>query len=652
MNSYTGKTLYVDVGTGATREEPVDPEVQKQFIGSEGISAYFAYDLLTPGIDPLSPEYPIIICSSALSGTMAPGTSRFVSVCKAPATGNITYATAGGTLAARLKYAGYDNLIISGKADKLSCLTIFDDKIEMVDAGDLKGKDTFETTELLWDKYGDDCSVLCIGLAGENKVKISFGLVDQISTLGKDGTGAIMGAKNLKAVVVRGTKGVGVADTKGFRQVVKRALERVKADKLYEPYRALGFGTFQDALLKDGNMLFTKNYREAFPEHPGVEMYGADVIKGNADRYMACFGCPMGCKMVSRIKEGEFAGLETTAGSSPIPSITWGMRYPAGDYSKALKLFDMCQKHGIDALLMSSMLMWLEDLYANGVITEKDTDGIIPKPSYESAAQFIEKTVKREGIGDILADGFLGAIEKIGRGSEKYALLFKGLDPEVDARIAFGTEAFAQLTRHRGGSPPAESFTITINPGIPGKAIVKWGVKRSIIPETAIERVSDAPSGWHVGRYTRYTEDWGTMMTCMGFCLSPYIGRSLETELVMELYQKATGDERTFEELLVVGERTWNVIKALNTREGRTRKDDKMPERVLDEKLKWAGKELPLMDYGQTKELTEADVEELLDGYYDERGWDLEKGLPTKQKLTELGLQKMAEDLEKRGLIK
>jgi aldehyde:ferredoxin oxidoreductase len=264
---------------------------------------------------------------------------------------------------------------------------------------------------------------------------------------------------------------------------------------------------------------------------------------------------------------------------------------------------------------------------------------------------FLEKTVRRDGIGDIIAEGWKGAIERIGRGCEKYAIQSKGLGIEFDPRAAFGSEAFSQFTRISGGSPPIEAMALTMRDGeVQPRHIKKWVERRGVVPEEAMSRVFiGPPSEFHVGRYTAHMENWYTIHDCLGICVRPFVGMFYYKPMLAELYSAVTGIEKSHEDLLTTAERVWNLVKVVNLREGFDKKDDVMPERLFKEALKFGDKEYVLSDYFRSHKITREEWEWLVDGYYEERGWDLERGWPTKLKLAELGLKDIADDLIRRG---
>ena len=616
---YAGGILYVNLSTGEIRTEPLDLRSTTRLLGGLGINYELAYDLITPGIDPLSPENPIILGTGLLVGTSAPGASKLFLTTKFPLNGAIATATAGGSLGHMLKWAGYDYLVITGRSGKPVYLRIRDEHIEICDASHLWGKDIFETTDILRQQEGNTYSVCAIGQAGENLGNYSLALVDKVASLGKGGLGAVMGSKNLKAIVARGTKGLKVAETKGFRKMATEILEGFKN----YPHR--------ERWMKQGTMYSF----ESFPL-PGEanELYGVKVLEKIKKFYVACPSCPIGCKAVIEAKDGDYAGLETHVSHGDGALLCWGAAFDLRDYSRGIKLSDLADRYGIDEIGASDIIRFTTDLYEQGIITKKETRGFEPKRDFDTLVILLEQMARKEGLGAILADGYPAAIEAFGKDTEKYALQSKGYYFIFDPRMIFGTEAFTQIVSARGPAHTVPGLSPTsFVPGRPMEQLKRHCVRIGV-PAEAIERIF-APFGFNVARLTRYIEDWYSVFNIFGICSRHAVAMHYNIERLAGLCSLATGVQTSPAALLKAGERAWNMEKAINAREGFSRKDDSFPER-------WFSEGLGPMDYYKQKSLTRTDMEGLLDDYYQERGWNVEKGIPTREKLIELGLEDMA----------
>jgi len=323
-----------------------------------------------------------------------------------------------------------------------------------------------------------------------------------------------------------------------------------------------------------------------------------------------------------------------------MPDMNWAARY-----------CDLFNRYGVDFMTFHSVFDWTVDLYENGVIGKEDTGGIELRKGmgFDAMVNLLELTVNQEGFGQILGSGWLEAIERIGRDSEQYAIHIKGTEPDFDARSSFGVEAFGQVTNPRGGHDmPVGGLTVAV--GRKPEFFKKIAVKQGFPPE-AMERVL-APPGFDLGRMQVHYENWAEVLNSLGICFRMQCSSLYTIDSCARLYTTATGMEITPEELITGGERSFNIYKALNAREGFSRSDDKFPERWISESLKKGDKEIPASDYFKTKNLTREDFEKILDAYYDERGWDMESGIPARWKLEELGMGDVADDLQKMEIIK
>jgi len=631
IGGYAGNILYVDLTKNEAHKEPVAPGLAKAFIGGLGFSVKLAYEHIKPGIEPLSPENTIIIGAGPLVGTIAPGSSRIYAAAKLPINNAIGWAGGGGmTFGAMLKNAGYDNVVIKGRASRPVYLKIFDDDVEICDAGDLWGKGVEETSEQLWTKFSWPTGIITIGQAGENSVKFAMSFVDNASTLGRGGFGAVMGSKNLKALIVKGTKGVRVSHPRKFMKLVDGLFQRVKGWERLDEWHEFGFWL-------------------GLPVVPKEMFYEL-----NKDR-LSCISCPIGDKDVVEIKKGKFKGLTkvTTTAINSVTPVLFGL-----SVEDSIKCTGTLDDYGMDMFEFFSVVSFVNELYDHGMITAEHMESKIPL-DLESLEKWAGKIANREGFGDILAEGLPGIIDKFGRESQRFAPpMSKGLSvysgptgPLIWDR--FGTMELTQLVNPRGahvaagGSPtyyavrPLEKFPTHLDRmGVPESAAKRilpqprewqWGLKFGLVsPEDK--------AGLNVGRLTRYSEDWLSVLGSLGVCARAQINRFYYANLLAELYSAATGIQIGREELMKAGERVWNLLKAANVREGFTRKDDSFSQRWLEEKSQF-------IEYTGKVKISSEIADKFLDDYYEERGWDVERGIPTREKLLELGLEDAAEEI-------
>jgi len=619
---YAGHILHVDLTRGSIRKEELDLELVTNFIGGWGINSRLAYDCIPPDADPLSPENAIILGAGPFNGTIVPGSAELAITTKFPLSGGIGVSCGGGHFPLMLKTSGYDHIVITGSSPTPVYLKILNDDVELLSADDVWGKDTYETVDALRLRY-EPCSIIPIGPAGENLVKISVTFIDKGGTVGFGGLPAVMGSKNLKALVAcQGDNGIRVANSRGLQKAVDRMMERIM------DYR------MRPTLIEGGTFAMTSGWLGAM----GLDLGDWDKIHKETRRTLACPSCPMGDKELNRLREGEyspmtaymtdFMGEFESSGQSSLDS-----------HNRAVKRVDSLNRTGICKINFNNVMNLMVSLYDRGIITKEDTGGIEIKRDYETVLRLIDMTTRREGIGDVMAEGPLGAAQKIGGDAERHAIHIKGCAPFIDPRAdSMNTMALAQMV-HPGRANYACGGSGIYMQGRPIEQFLSHA-RRMGIPEEAIDRIFTADS-FNVGRYTKHTEDWYSLFNTFGQCHRLYIHRFHGIDSFIEFFTAVTGTKTDPDELLRYGERVWNMYKLLNVRMGFERKDDQ-PPKAWFEPIKGGDKEIRMMDYYKTTVLTEKDMEQMLDDYYDERGWDRERGAPTFEKLRELGLEDFA----------
>jgi len=641
---YAGKILYVDLSSGDIRIESESTDFIDLFVGGIGACARLAYDLIPPEVEAISDENTIIIGTGLLTGTNVPGSSKVPMITKFPATGIIEAGSVGSSLGPNLKWAGYDFLAIKGKSEEPVYLLIDNENVSIRDANELWGRDIYEATDKLWQIHGDECAVLAIGQAGENLVKISIALVDKMSTIGKGGLGALMGYKKLKAIVVRGSKGFEIKDPEVFNKTAMDLIEKMKTDPNHDLHVKLGrmsrFENWAEIIGWPHHNLRMKCPKETTDKFR-PERYVKEVMK---DR-MACPSCVTGCKDHVYVKEGKHQGVNPYISSLYGRIMNWGSRCEVGGYANSMKCQDVCNRSGLCVHSFTSMMDWAVDLYEHGVIEKADTDGVELKRGFEPTMELIEKTTKREGFGKILSEGWLGAIKAIGRDCDEYAIQVKGIEPLFDPRLhRLGTVELYQLTNPRGGWGSRGRSASYIQKGRPIKEFVAW-CKQTGVSDDAMERIFLVKDKFNVGRLTKYAEDWCYLADTIGApCLEGRVRNYFDLKVYEKLYEAATGKHKNKTEIKKAGERAFVMIKILNARMGFNRKDDLPPERWF-EPIYVEGKEQVFEDYYGNPIIKDG-LLKLLDDYYEERGFDINKGLPTRFKLIDLGLEDLGQDFE------
>lgn len=637
-NSFAGNVLRVDLTTGDVKKEPLDVTAASQFIGGAGYSFRLAWDVLKPGTDALAPENPIVISPGVLVGTMVPGAARIVTVTKFPLTNAVAGACGSMSLGSRLKWAGYDHVVITGRAPHPVYLKIVDDDVQLRDARDLWGKDIYSTTETLWGLYGRQSGVLAIGEAGERLVRFALALVDRAGTMGHGGLGAVFGSKNLKAIVADGTKGVNVAHPKRLMEAIDGLFKRAKSYPELPNVHKFGIMANWENYTKT-NFPY-RNSREYHPDPNKItELFGPAVYEKVVKSHLSCPGCFTADKDVVELSDGPFAGLVTYC-SSWLDAGQLGMRFDVHDYGQATHLCHLLQIHGICKLTFISFVDFVIDLYDQGLLTSADTGGLELRRDYQTINTLIDLITRRDGFGDLLAGGWEAVIQKAGPAARKDAVQVKGIDTMFDPRTGgLGTMELEEVVNPRGGhwsSGGSPSYL----PNVPMETF-KRHADRMGASADAVGRIFDSPFGFDVGRLTRYSEDWYALFNSLGVCNRHHMNRFHSAKLAAEIYSAATGLERSVPQLMQAAERVWNVFKMLNVREGFDRKDDAFPERWF-EPMRVGDRVQVAHDYGNTTTLTREHMETFLDHYYEERGWDVAKGIPTPAKLSQLGLGDLA----------
>ncbi|KKM12897.1 hypothetical protein SY88_00895 [Clostridiales bacterium PH28_bin88] len=626
-----GSILLVDLSTGSVKQEALSPEIAQQYLGGFGANNRLAYDLIPTGTDPFGKENAIIVGAGTLAGTPAPSSGRLFVTCRMPLNGAIGTGSAGGGLAAQLKWAGYDHLVIKGSAASPVYLLLEDDRVELRDARDLWGKGILETTETLWERLGGRGSVMAIGPAGERLVRFSFALVDNMGTVGRGGLGAVMGAKNLKAVAIRGNKGIELARPKQFVNLCSEIKQKLQELNWREDWLKLGIYLGWPMWKSVG--MATKNWREMLPpEH--VDRLAPDQYLRFFRQPLACPSCPMADKAVVELAESGVPCRYPI--SYGLHAALSGARWGAPDEEAALRAMIRANQEGIDDLTLGGMVGFAVDLFQHGLLTTRDTGGVELKHDQSTYHVLAEQIVRREGIGDLLAEGFLEVIRRLGPQAEGLAVHVKGVDPISDPRPHLSGFAFAQMTNPRGayvvpGNSPA------FNPGKSPGSMQKFLLSIGATPEQAAG-VTGGPEGVNLARMIKYTEDWFTACSSLGVCARQPVIQTYDPGTAAALYAAATGTDEEPAAILTAGERGWTMYRLLNAREGFTRSHDRLPDIMLQPLLTADGEEIPLMDYQRTRRLDQGDLTAAMDDYYHERGWDLNTGNPTPEKLKELGI--------------
>ena len=613
MFGYAGRVLIVDLDTGRTRTEQLNMDYAKKYIGGIGLGMRLWLDNTKQGVDPLSPENTLVLALGPISGTMFPtGGNGHAFIAKSPATNGVGEAVSHGTFGAELKRAGYDAVILKGKAEKPVYLWIDDDSVQLLDASQLVGKSPSETEDAIKDEIGDYyVRVAAIGIAGEKLSRIACIINEKTRAAGRTGLGAVMGSKNLKAIAVRGTRDITVAKPDEFMDMVKEFHERMKGPAT-QKYRTLG--TVENVLIN--NTLFcmpTRNYATAHFED--AEKVSGEALNENyVAKIIACNSCPMRCEHEAVIREGPYKGT--------MARIEYESLWALGPYcgvnrlDAIIKAAELCNYYGMDAQSTGVTVGFAMDCHEKGILSHDEFGGIDAHfGNADALVQLVEKIGKREGIGDALADGVKVAAAKIGKDSEKLAQHIKGLEVTGYDLRCLKTAALSFAVSFRGADHTRSSaYALDMK----GK----------------VDRLK-AEKGR--GKLVKELEDVYALIDSFIVCKNSKGAFYKELADLAKLYTLVTGVDVSPEELSAAAERINTLARLINLREGMSRKDDTLPWKVMN---------VPIPDDGPAKGavVTQDELDLMLDDYYDSRGWTLE-GVPKTAKLKELGM------VELKGLV-
>jgi aldehyde:ferredoxin oxidoreductase len=603
MNGYGGSILRVNLSEGKISKEPTPTQLARDFIGGRGFGIYFLFKEVAKGINPLGDENKLIISSGPLSGLMVAGGGKCSWTTKSPLTDGYADASMGGHFTAEMKYSGIDSIILEGASSKPVYLLIDDDKIQLLDASSLWGKGSVEVEVELKHKYGEEYQIASIGPGGENLVLYACISHDFGRQAGRGGVGAVMGSKKLKAIIIHGTKSIPVADPEGYRKAGKALYKACKdAEGLAEWTR---YGTtVVTSWCDEVGALPTRNFSAGSFE-------GIANINGQAMRKeivitdKGCFGCPSPCGKYSNMKryntqvegpEYETIGLVgSNLGIADIQTV-----------AEANRLIDDL---GIDSISTGNCIGWAMECFDKGIFTKADTDGLELKfGNSEAVFTLIKKIAYREGkIGDLLAQGVKRASQKVGKGSEKFAIHVKGMEQSGYATHNATAMLLAYMTCDVGAHHN-RSWAITYDLQVGRDKVVPEKVARVI-----------------------WLQNFRPMFDVFGSCRLQWVELGIDRDLYVPLLEAITGIHRSWQDLEAVGNRIWNLTRMFWAREidGFGREWDYPAQRFYTEPPKTGA------TAGQITKFE--DVQKLLDMYYEQRGWD-SNGLPTAATLEALQL--------------
>lgn len=608
MKAYHGRILKVDLTTGKSSVKTFDERYVRNYLGGQGFAVELVYHGMPEGTDALAPESVLAMAGGLFDGFPVPTGGKTAFAAKSPQTGTLAESIMGGVIGAELRHAGYDALEIVGRAEKPSYLFIEDDTVEVEDASGLWGKSTREVPEMLRKDLGWDVKVACIGVAGEKLVK--FACIDcEERQAGRAGLGAVMGSKNLKAIAVRGTKDLEPADPGALLDIALRYQKIMEDAPSFKEDTVYGTGEFLGWINKEKGVFPTRNWQlGVFEERNEMDPYHW------ATRYVsknkACFSCTKPCGKLFEVKSGKYAGVA-------IDGLEYETLYSLGgacgnaSIEAAAKGNEICDVLGMDTISAGVTVGFAMELVQRGILTEQEVGMKLTFENAEDAMpRMLELMGRREGFGDVLAEGVKGAAERIGKGADRYAIHTKGMEPPAyDVRGMKG-HGLAYMTSTRGACHLRAGFYA---PELVGK-FWRW---------EGIDRQS--PDG--KGAMVATMENFMCVYDSVGLC--KFSRGFFLIEKLCEVIEAITGLKFTEDELLKMGERIHNMKGSFNYREGVTRKDWLLPVRIRED---------PIPDGPSKGSLITTDqMNGMLDDYMAVRGWTPD-GEPTKEKLKELDI--------------
>lgn len=612
-DGYTGRILRVDLTSGQISEEQFDPQYLRQFVGGTGLGAKILYDEVPAGVEPFDPQNRIIFASGPLGGTRAPGSGTYAVVTRGPLTNLFSASHANGFFGARLRFAGYDAIVIQGASPKWVYLWIHDGEAELRDAGHLLGKDTFETDDLLKEELKEPrLSVACIGPSGEHLVKFAAVCSDKGHVASTNGTGAVMGSKKLKAIAVYGKQDVPIKDEERVKELAKEWFESAKQAFLGGIVYSLGTLGYYSAAAETGWLPVKNLTTNLFPEHP---KFNGDYIRQTFElKPRPCYACPFAhCHMV-KVTEGPYTGFE---GEEPEyeDMAAWSALVGITDPGAAIMLTNVNDRLGMDVKEAGWVVSLAMECYEKGLISKEDLDGLeLVWGDPEAVKTLLNKIAHREGFGDVLAEGVMRAADKIGGEAPNFAVYTKkGIAPHThDPRGMWGI-LFGQSVSDMGS---LEGMVPDLMPdpdiGYPEP-----------LPPFSVEGV---PEGLSKGSQK------GQFNDTLGICMF-LLGAKLD--IITDTVSAVTGWDFSPQEALEVGRRIVNLQRAFNIRHGETPEHDVISPRLAQAPVDGPAKGVSIAPH----------YDQMVRAYYRHMGWDEKTSKPLKETLESLGLGFVAKEL-------
>jgi len=625
----TGKLLRINLSSSKTSVEDLDSKTLSMYLGGKCLGSKLLFDEVPPEADPLGEENRLIFTAGPLQGTTVPGSGRFAVLFKSPLTDGYGEAQGGGTFGPIMKMSGYDAIIVQGVSASPVFLDISRGVATIEDASGLWGKDVWQTEKVLKKGRKGLNSIVSIGPAGERGVKFSAIINDLGRAAARGGPGAVMGSKKLKAIIVEGDGKAPLAQEDELRATARRAVERIRVLPAMVNRRLNGTPSLVEPLNALG-ILPTKNFREGVFQ--GADKIDAEAVKNRIlVGRKACFACPVGCGRQVEVKIGPFAPVHKEIGGPEYETLaSFGSLLLNDDLESIAKANELCNLMGIDTISAGVVLAYAMECYEKGVLNRDDLDDLnLTWGNAQAALTLLDKIASRKDVGDVLSEGVKRASERIGKGSEDFAMHVKGLElPLHEGRGKKGVGLLYAVSNAGAKHLEAEHDTAFERPDAAPEIGVTEPISRFSL-EGQLHRIVRTQSLW-------------ALVDSLILCKFIAPVRAMTFSEMVEMTNLATGREYTLDELMLVGDRAINIGRAFNIREGFSREDDHLPPRLYQ----------PLQGGSSAgNRFTVKEFEKGLDEFYALRGWDLKTGRPRKETLLKLGLADVAVDLEARSLL-
>ncbi len=604
--------LKIDLSLGKIETIDLDEVMARSYVGGSSLAARLFFESDGYKYEPLQAESPMYIMTGPMVGTNFPGTSRFVLCARSPLTGIWGESASGGFWGAELKKAGFDGIIVEGKAVVPSYIMIDDSNVSVMDAGEFWGLDTYQTVDVLKDKYKGQKSIrtLVIGPAGENLVKYAAVCNDKAHHFGRTGMGAVMGGKNLKAIVVRGTGKVPVADQEVYQEARKTALANIKESMIAASMHDLGTAAAMDMGMMTGDVPI-KNWSLGEDYEMAAALGGPAIHETILKGRTACFACPIGCKPVVAVDHPKYA-ISKGPGPEYETCGTFGTMIMNDDLNAVAHANELCNRLGLDTITCGATIAFMMDCYANGLLSLQDLDGLdLIWGNVDAALAMVKKVAYREGFGDRAAEGSQALAASIGEAAEKYAVTVKGLELPMHDPRGFHGLGLAYMNSNRGACHLQHTVQAV------EQGMVAW-------PEIGLEEDYAATESTGKAKMVCICENIGQIANAA--CVCHFVHWAMGLGKFLDGFNAVTGYGFDMEEFMAAGQRAWVLKRALNNLMGVTAADDRLPLKVLT----------PTAEGSAAGSVPNEDL--MRKEYYKIRGLN-ERGFPTIQLLRSLDLE-------------